>query len=94
MRRRPSLASASRRERSSERTGERIPGMRGQGWHAYPLGMPDKLEILRTVPLFADLDERSLQAVSILAREVTLKAGEVFMTALSGSTAATARSAR
>lgn len=41
--------------------------------------MPDKLEVLRTVPLFADLDDRSLQAVAILAREVKLKAGEVFM---------------
>ena len=41
--------------------------------------MPDKLEVLRTVPLFADLDERSLQAVAILAREVSFKAGEVFM---------------
>lgn len=45
----------------------------------YPPAMPDKLDVLRTVPLFADLDERSLQAVSILAREVTFKAGEVFM---------------
>ena len=41
--------------------------------------MADKLEALRTVPLFADLDDRSLQAVSILAREVTFKAGDVFM---------------
>jgi CRP-like cAMP-binding protein len=39
----------------------------------------DKLEVLRTVPLFADLDERSIQAVAILAREVTFKAGEVVM---------------
>jgi CRP-like cAMP-binding protein len=39
----------------------------------------DKLEVLRGVPLFADLDERSLQAVAILAREVTFKAGEIFM---------------
>lgn len=39
----------------------------------------DKLEILRTVPLFAGLDERSLQAVAILAREVAFKAGEVLM---------------
>lgn len=41
--------------------------------------MADKIEVLRTVPLFADLDERSLQAVAILAREVSFKAGEVFM---------------
>lgn len=39
----------------------------------------DKLEALRAVPLFADLDERSLQAVAILARERTHKAGEVLM---------------
>jgi len=31
------------------------------------------------VPLFADLDERSLQAVAVLAREVTAKAGDVLM---------------
>lgn len=41
--------------------------------------MADKLDVLRTVPLFADLDERSLQAVSILAREVSFNAGDVFM---------------
>lgn len=41
--------------------------------------MTDKLQILRGVPLFADLDERSLQAVSILAREVAFKTGEAFM---------------
>jgi len=41
--------------------------------------MLDKLAVLRTVPLFADLDERSLQAVTVLAREVTIKAGEVIM---------------
>jgi CRP-like cAMP-binding protein len=39
----------------------------------------DKLAILRGVPLFADLDERSLQAVAILAREVSFKAGDVLM---------------
>jgi len=39
----------------------------------------DKLAILRSVPLFADLDERSLQAVAILAHEVTFKAGDVLM---------------
>ena len=41
--------------------------------------MDDKLEILRGVPLFADLDERSLQAVAVLAREVAFKAGDVLM---------------
>ncbi|HUG30285.1 MAG TPA: cyclic nucleotide-binding domain-containing protein [Candidatus Limnocylindria bacterium] len=41
--------------------------------------MTDKLEILRGVPLFADLDERSLQAVAILAHEVAFKAGDSFM---------------
>ena len=41
--------------------------------------MAEKLEILRAVPLFADLDERSLQAVAILAHEVTFKAGDAFM---------------
>ena len=41
--------------------------------------MTDKLEILRGVPLFADLDDRSLQAVAMLAREVAFKAGDAFM---------------
>ena len=41
--------------------------------------MPDKLEILRAVPLFADLDDRSLQAVSILTREQAHKAGDILM---------------
>ena len=41
--------------------------------------MADKLATLRGVPLFADLDERSLQAVAVLAREVTAKAGDVLM---------------
>ena len=45
----------------------------------YALSVEDKLGILRGVPLFADLDERGLQAVSILAREVTFKAGDVLM---------------
>jgi CRP-like cAMP-binding protein len=39
----------------------------------------DKVAILRGVPLFADLDERSLQAVAILAHEVAFKAGDVLM---------------
>ena len=41
--------------------------------------MSDKVQVLRGVPLFADLDERSLQAVAILAHEVSFKAGEVLM---------------
>jgi CRP-like cAMP-binding protein len=41
--------------------------------------MDDKLAHLRGVPLFADLDERSLQAVAVLAREVAPRAGEVLM---------------
>jgi CRP/FNR family cyclic AMP-dependent transcriptional regulator len=39
----------------------------------------DKIAVLRSVPLFADLDERSLQAVAVLAREETHKAGEILM---------------
>jgi CRP/FNR family cyclic AMP-dependent transcriptional regulator len=39
----------------------------------------DKLAALRGVPLFADLDDRSLQAVAILAREQSRKAGDVLM---------------
>ena len=41
--------------------------------------MLDKVAILRGVPLFADLDDRSLQAVAILAREQSRKAGDVLM---------------
>ena len=41
--------------------------------------MTDKLELLRGVPLFADLDDRSLQAVAVLAREQTHAAGQVLM---------------
>jgi CRP/FNR family transcriptional regulator, cyclic AMP receptor protein len=39
----------------------------------------DKLAVLRGVPLFADLDERSLQAVAVLAREQARRAGDVLM---------------
>jgi CRP/FNR family transcriptional regulator, cyclic AMP receptor protein len=39
----------------------------------------DKVELLRAIPLFADLDERSLQAVAVLAHEVEFKAGDVLM---------------
>jgi CRP/FNR family cyclic AMP-dependent transcriptional regulator len=45
----------------------------------YPQPVTDKLAILRGVPLFADLDETSLQAVAVLAREQTHKAGDVLM---------------
>jgi CRP-like cAMP-binding protein len=41
--------------------------------------MTDKLELLRGVPLFADLDDRSLQAVAVLAREQTHAPGEILM---------------
>ena len=41
--------------------------------------MTDMLELLRKVPLFADLDDRSLQAVAVLARERTHRAGDVLM---------------
>jgi CRP/FNR family transcriptional regulator, cyclic AMP receptor protein len=40
---------------------------------------PDKVALLRAVPLFADLDERSLQAIATLARERVAPAGEVLM---------------
>jgi CRP-like cAMP-binding protein len=42
-------------------------------------GVEDKVAILRAVPLFADLDERSLQAVAILAHEAAFEAGDVLM---------------
>jgi CRP-like cAMP-binding protein len=45
----------------------------------YPQHVDDKLAVLRGVPLFADLDDRSLQAVAVLAREVTFKAGDILM---------------
>jgi CRP-like cAMP-binding protein len=41
--------------------------------------MDSKLELLRAVPLFSDLDERDLQAVGVLAREVTIPAGATLM---------------
>lgn len=37
------------------------------------------MAILRGVPLFADLDDRSIQAVAILAREQSRTAGDVLM---------------
>jgi CRP-like cAMP-binding protein len=39
----------------------------------------DKLEVLRGVPLFADLDARSIQAVAVFAHEASFKANEVVM---------------
>lgn len=41
--------------------------------------MDDKVALLRAVPLFAELDDRSLQAIATLAREVDAKAGDVVM---------------
>jgi CRP-like cAMP-binding protein len=39
----------------------------------------DKIALLRDVPLFADLDERSIQAVAVLAHDATFKAGDIVM---------------
>lgn len=39
----------------------------------------DKIALLRSVPLFADLDSQSLDAVSVLAREVDVPAGHILM---------------
>lgn len=41
--------------------------------------MDEKVTLLRAVPLFAELDERSLQAVATLAREHDAGAGDVLM---------------
>lgn len=41
--------------------------------------MDDKVELLRAIPLFSDLDDRSLQAIAVLAHEVAFKAGEILM---------------
>lgn len=41
--------------------------------------MDEKVRVLRTCPLFADLDDGSLQAVAELAREVAASAGDVLM---------------
>jgi len=41
--------------------------------------MDRKLELLKAVPLFADLDERSLDAVGVLAREIEVPADHVLM---------------
>jgi CRP/FNR family cyclic AMP-dependent transcriptional regulator len=39
----------------------------------------DKVAVLREVPLFADLDDRAVQAVAILAHEEAFKAGDIVM---------------
>jgi len=52
---------------------------RPRRWPRYAHRVEDKLALLRTVPLFADLDDTSLQAVAILAREVECRAGDVLM---------------
>ena len=39
----------------------------------------DRIAVLREVPLFADLEERDLQAVAILAGEAAFPAGEILM---------------
>ena len=41
--------------------------------------MDDRVAALRGVPLFAGLDERSLQAVAVLAQPVDAKAGDVLI---------------
>lgn len=41
--------------------------------------MDRKLELLRSVPLFADLDAQSLDAVGVLAREVEVPADHILM---------------
>ena len=49
-------------------------------WPGYPPGlMVDRVAVLGGVALFADLDARSIEAISVLAREVTMTAGEVVM---------------
>ncbi|HEY8870551.1 MAG TPA: cyclic nucleotide-binding domain-containing protein [Candidatus Limnocylindrales bacterium] len=41
--------------------------------------MSEKIDLLRAVPLFADLDERSLQAIAALTREIDARAGKVLV---------------
>jgi CRP/FNR family cyclic AMP-dependent transcriptional regulator len=41
--------------------------------------MDEKLELLRSVPLFGDLDQRSLEAIGVLAHRLQLPAGHVLM---------------
>lgn len=38
-----------------------------------------KVEVLREVPLFSDIDARSLEAIGVLAREVELPADQILM---------------
>jgi len=45
----------------------------------YALGVDDKIALLRDVPLFADLDDRSIQAVAVLANEAEFPAGQILM---------------
>jgi CRP-like cAMP-binding protein len=47
--------------------------------HRYALAVDDKVAVLRDVPLFADLDDRAIQVVAILAHEAAFKAGDVLM---------------
>ena len=91
----PSFDSASRSDARSERIGRVTASIGGKDGtrragngpdraqtalaRRYALGVADKVAVLRGVPLFADLDDRSLQAVALLAHEVRLKAGDVFM---------------
>ena len=41
--------------------------------------MDDRIALLRDVPLFADLDERGVQAVAVLATDAAFPAGELLM---------------
>ena len=79
----PSFASASRTATEVARIGSAGRPIEEPRHHRetyrYARAVDDKLAILRGVPLFADLDERSLQAVAVLAREVAFKAGDVLM---------------
>ncbi len=45
----------------------------------YPRAVDDRVAVLRGVHLFSDLDDHSLQAVALLARDVTATAGEVLL---------------
>jgi CRP-like cAMP-binding protein len=41
--------------------------------------MDEKLELLRSVPLFGGLDQRSLEAIALLAHQLDVPAGHVLM---------------
>ena len=75
---RADIPAKDRTERAERRGGSDVLTL-AAGLRRYPPGVDDKLAVLRDVPLFADLDDRSLQAVAVLAREVTRKAGDVLM---------------